>query len=90
VISLPDLLPDDVPIELALAGMARKHLDHMKQHSAVPRIFVQERHRFPDETARVFARELHTGNEVLAAYLEAQVRAGRTRPRRHPTVGGSS
>jgi AcrR family transcriptional regulator len=81
---LPDLLPDDVPVELALAAMARTHLDHMKQHSSVLRIFVQERHRFPDETARVFARELHKGNEVLAAYLEAQVRAGRTRPLRDP------
>jgi AcrR family transcriptional regulator len=81
---LLDLLPEDAPVGETLANVAHQHLNYMKQHSPVLRILVQEGHRFPEATARMFAQVMRKGNDALVAYLEAQVQAGRVRPLENP------
>jgi len=78
---LADLMADsDAPLEETLTKIAENYLKAMDDYLPVFRLIVTDAHRFPAQAEQVYREVVLKGNEMLAAYLSAQAKAGRIRP----------
>jgi len=78
---LADLMADsDAPLEAMLTNIAENYLEVMDDYLPVFRLVLTDAHRFPAQAEQVYREIILRGNEMLATYLSAQAKAGRTRP----------
>lgn len=75
---------DQISLEAALTEIATEYIRRAVDYLPILRMTIMEAGRFPDHAEQVYRNIVHRGSEILAAFLTAQMQAGKIRQLENP------
>ena len=87
---MPEILASEevlnAPLEVVLERIGNGFLAAVEKNMLVLRLALSEAYRFPDRAEHLFESTFLRANRILAAFLEAQEKAGRIWPLESPLI----